>query len=213
MKSIIFSAVIILLATMDVVGQKTTVTGRNVTFVKFGNSKTSFLGTFIQRGGAKKWEEEGTRQGVARFKYRETHRDDWSVYLIDDSRGVNIQLDLHTKKVMYSDKKNRKPRSLYKITERYSGVNGWTVSNVTFGHKRGGSLGNFEYQGNKKWVEKNAKESVGFRFEEEGRDEWSVYLIDKSRGVKLQLDLHTKKIMYSDKKSPRRVQYLIKSAR
>ena len=33
-----------------------------------------------------------------------------------------------------------------------------------------------------------------FEFTEDGRDEWSVYLTDASRGVKLQLDLSQKQV-------------------
>lgn len=213
MKTILFSIAFTLLATTFMTGQSSQVNGRNVTFVKFGNSSSAFLGSYIQRGGDKQWVEEGTRQGVANFKFRETHRDDWSVYLVDESRGVNIQLDLHTKKVMYSDKKNPTRRALYNITERYQGANGWTACNVAFGHASGGVLGNFVQTNNTSWVEKNASGKAVFNFKETGRDEWSVYLKDSSRGVNIQLDLHTKKVMYSDPKSPRRVQYTIKSAR
>ena len=38
-------------------------------------------------------------------------------------------------------------------------------------------------------------------------DEWSVYRVDRSRGVKIQIDLHTRKVYYSDKNTPRRVPY------
>jgi hypothetical protein len=212
MKTLIFSIVCTLMATTFMTAQSTAVTGRNATLVKFGNSSSSFLGTYVMRGGDKQWVEEGKQQGAANFKFRETHRDDWSVYLVDDSRGVNIQLDLHTKKVMYSDKKNPTRRALYNITERYAGATGWTACNVKFGHASGGVLGSYVQTNGKSWVEKNAAGKVGFNFKETGRDEWSVYLRDDSRGVNIQLDLHTKKVMYSDKKSPRRVQYTIKSA-
>jgi hypothetical protein len=40
--------------------------------------------------------------GTVRFRFEEVQRDDWSVYLVDRSRGVNLQLDLHTRRVMYS---------------------------------------------------------------------------------------------------------------
>ncbi len=197
-----------------VIGQSTTVNGRNANFVKFGNSKTAFLGSFIQRGGAKQWAEEGTKQGVTRYKFTETHRDDWSVYLTDNSRGVNIQLDLHTKKVMYSDKKNPTRRPLYNITQQYTGANGWTVCLAEFGHASGKALGSFVQKNATDWVEQNAAGKASFKFKEEGRDEWSVYLKDASRGVKIQLDLHTKKVMYSDRNNPKaRVLYSIKSAR
>ena len=211
MRTILFSAILFLLANTDLSGQQ--VNGRNVTFVKFGNNSSSFLGSYIQRGGNKQWVEEGRKQGVANFKFQETHRDDWSVYLVDRSRGVKIQLDLHTKKVMYSDKRNSKPRVLYNITERYAGANGWTVSEVKFGNNSNRTLGSYVQKNSKSWVEKNKTGRVVFNFRETGRDEWSVYLRDDSRGVNIQLDLHTKKVMYSDKRKRRQAIYKINHAR
>ena len=214
MKTILFSAILMLTASSFLSGQRSQVNGRNVTFVKFGNAKSSFVGSFIQRGGNKQWVEEGRKQGVARFKFQETHRDDWSVYLIDRSRGVNIQIDLHTKKIMYSDRKSKRSRHLYNVTERYSGVNGWTVRGVKFMNNSNQYLGRFISKGTKNWLEQNKAGRTVFRFKEVARDEWSVYLRDDSRGVNIQLDLHTKKVMYSDKRNTRRrAIYKIQSAR
>jgi hypothetical protein len=44
-----------------------------------------------------------------------------------------------------------------------------------------------------KWVKQGAN-GEHFEFTEDGRDEWSVYLTDASRGVKLQLDLFQKQV-------------------
>lgn len=193
MKSIICSLGLLLFVVTFASGQEK-VTGENVTFIKYGDSKTAFVGTFIQRGGDLQWEEEKTKQGVAHAKFRETHRDAWSVYLTDDSRGVNIQLDLHTKKVMYSDRNNSTRRPLYTITERYAGANGWTACAVQFS-KGEGYLGGFIQNGNRSWIEVGKDGKKRWNFVETGRDEWSIYLQDKSRDMNIQLDLHTKKVM------------------
>jgi len=37
-----------------------------------------------------------------RFQFEEQDRDDWSVYLYDGSRNVDIQTDLWTGKIMYA---------------------------------------------------------------------------------------------------------------
>lgn len=189
------------------------VNGRNVTYVKFVDSSNKFAGTFVKRGGGNTWAEEGTQQGKSRYTFQETHRDDWSVYLKDASRGVNIHLDLHTKKVMYSDKSNTTRRALYKISQVYAGANGWTVCNVQFGHNSSTNLGAYVQKGGKSWVEQNKSGQTTFRFNEVGRDEWSVYLNDPARGVNIQLDLYTKKVMYSDRTtSTKRSQYKINKA-
>jgi hypothetical protein len=43
------------------------------------------------------------------------------------------------------------------------------------------------------WVETNIN-GVTFNFDEDRRDEWSAYLIDRSRGVEIQLDLYRKMV-------------------
>ena len=77
------------------------VNGENVNFLEFGQ-RGSKLGVYKQVGNTKTWKEVGSKAGSATFNFTETHRDEWSVYLHDKSRNVYIQLDLHTKKVMYS---------------------------------------------------------------------------------------------------------------
>ena len=64
--------------------------------------------------GVGRWEERGSDGNG--FQFNEDRRDDWSVYLLDPSRGVKLQLDLHTRKVMYSDSGAPSPRPLYDIT-------------------------------------------------------------------------------------------------
>jgi hypothetical protein len=60
------------------------------------------------------WVERGLPAQDDRFTFREVGRDDWSVYLRDDSRNVTIQLDLFQKKVYYSEGSGPR-RELYAI--------------------------------------------------------------------------------------------------
>lgn len=202
-RSMFFAMALIAAFTMGAQAQSSQgVNGKNVTFIKFGNSSSSFLGTYVMRGPAGQWEEEGQQQGVAKFTFKEKGRDDWSVYLRDESRAVDIQIDLHTGKVMYRDRNNREYRELFNITERYSGPNGWTCIGLKFG-QNGAPLGHFRKQSGNNWTEEGKREGdVRFNFVETGRDEWSVYLRDNSRGVNIQLDLHRKKVIYSDNSNP-----------
>ena len=74
-------------------------------------------------------------------------------------------------------------------------VNGYVAQQVYFG--RGAErLGTYFLSGTNAWEETNAQGS--FSFDEVGRDEWSVYLSDPSRGVTIQIDYFRKKIVYSD---------------
>jgi len=83
------------------------INGYSVKSVKHANK-----GLFKQTGG-KTWTEYGKRGPI--FTFKEKHRDEWSVYLHDASRNVNIQLDLHRKKVIYSVG-NGARSDLYSIT-------------------------------------------------------------------------------------------------
>ena len=91
-------------------------------------------------------------------------------------------------------------------------VNGRSVTAIEFG-QGGRKLGELRQSAPRQWVEVNASGAVAFRFDETGRDEWSVYLTDRSRGVSLQIDLHQRKVMYSDKASPPRPLYDVVAAR
>ena len=90
----------------DVTGVSAVVNGRNASRV--WASSTQFRMT-----GPGRWEERGN--DGASFAFSERYRDDWSVYLFDGSRGVSLQLDLHTRKVMYSDTGEPRRRPLYDI--------------------------------------------------------------------------------------------------
>jgi hypothetical protein len=61
-----------------------------------------------------------------------------------------------------------------------------------------------------RWVETGA-DGATFDFVEDNRDEWSIYLSDASRGVRLQLDLSKKQGFYSEGSSKKRPLYAITS--
>ena len=86
----------------------------------------------------------------------------------------------------------------------FNGVNGRNVTEVSY---PGGSI---SLRGNR-WTERNADGS--HTFAETGRDDWSVYLLDRSRGVRLQLDLHRKLVLYADGNAPMQPLYQIVDAR
>ena len=181
------------------IAQAASVNGGNVNVVSVDN------GTFRQIS-RKSWVEQN-KQGQRVFSFKETHRDAWSVYLHDASRNVRLQLDMHRKIVGYSDANNPTKRDLYRINAGSSKMSGWLVKKVTVKN------GAFVYKGNKRWVEKDASNKTVFRFTEVARDDWSVYMKDSSRNVNIQLDLHTKKVMYNVGNDPRVALYNIKRVR
>ena len=73
------------------------------------------------------------------------------------------------------------------------------------------TTGRFTMTGPQRWLERRANGKT-FNFVEVRRDQWSVYLLDSSRGVNLKIDLRNKQIFYSDTTSPRRPLYPIVGA-
>lgn len=179
-----------------------TINGRNVKSIKYKEANGA-TGVFWVSSGTN-WVEQNS--GGTRYNFREYRaRDEWSVYLKDESRNVFIQLDLWRKKVSYI--KGSTKQDLYPIylsfnknnftnagSSTSSSINGKNVSMVYF---NGGS---YKFQGASKgnmWSENGADGKVKFIFNQQMRDEWSVYLYDPKRNVKIQLDLHRKKVIYS----------------
>lgn len=84
----------LILATMPAKAQPgTDVNGWNVEWVTIGN------GSFRKQADGS-WAELDANQRPV-FRFTETNRDEWSVYLNDSSRDVQLQLDLFRRKVTY----------------------------------------------------------------------------------------------------------------
>ncbi|MDA8708768.1 PLAT/LH2 domain-containing protein [Hellea sp.] len=85
------------------------VTGYNMSSAYFNG------GRFEETGkGTGVWHEYGA-SGPARFTFKETNRDEWSVYMTDAARGVRIQLDAYRNMIGYGDS-NTPMRDQYKAT-------------------------------------------------------------------------------------------------
>ena len=205
------------------------VNGRNAASVSVGKEGRK-TGEFRQQGPGRWVEIDGSERQTYRFD--EVRRDDWSVYLIDRSRNVDLQLDLHTRKVMIGEAKGGR-RELYQILAAGTqgaqaqqgqqqqkqiqqpvldaGVSGRNAGSVSVGQK-GRKTGEFREDGRKRWIETDGSGQQTYRFDEVQRDDWSVYLIDRSRNVDLQLDLHTRKVMIGEANGGRRELYQILAA-
>ncbi|HEX4961665.1 MAG TPA: hypothetical protein VF173_12550 [Thermoanaerobaculia bacterium] len=162
-------------------------------------------GYFIQTGPLT-WRENGR---AANFEFTESARDEWSVYLDDPSRKVSIQIDLHRKKIRYSDPET--PWQDQHDVTRAASVVGWLVGYAEF--RTNSTVGSYIETGPKAWRELNAKGETVFEFVESFRDDWSVTLNHPSRRVSIRIDLHRQKILYSDPKTPWRDQYDVSIAR
>lgn len=83
------------------------------------------------------------------------------------------------------------------------GTHGLRVTRVDYAPSANGTAqGSFRRTGDRAWAEYNAAGQPLFRFVETQRDEWSVYLNDSQRPVRVQLDLYTRRVNYSDSANP-----------
>jgi len=73
-------------------------------------------------------------------------------------------------------------------------VTGYNVTLVKYTNGEVDPAGQFKRVDTKVWEEKSFTNGSINKFSEEMRDEWSVYLYDASREMKIQLDLFTKKV-------------------
>jgi hypothetical protein len=88
------------------------VTARNATVV--GVSQGGARAGEIRKVDSLRWIEFDAA-GTAVFKYDEVKRDDTSISLVDRTRGVTLQIDMRTKKVMSTDTASRRRELLYDI--------------------------------------------------------------------------------------------------
>ena len=89
----------------------TEVSAATLKLVEFGKN-SQILGVYRQID-AQNWVEKSYSSDVS-FKFQEVERDELSVYLHDPKRNIDIELDLQTHAIYYSDK-NRKDVEIYKI--------------------------------------------------------------------------------------------------
>lgn len=157
------------------------VDGRNVTSVTTKESQFSLT-------PIRQWTER-TRSGAI-FLFTETGRDDTSVHLRDDSRGVRLQIDLVRALVLYADEGAPALRPLYPITRSSAEVNGFNLVSADV------AGGRYTMTGPDAWIERG-NDGVQFTFAEERRDRQSVHLVDASRGMRLRIDLRRNLVLYA----------------
>ncbi len=161
-------------------------TGWMANRIEHGPSPDRINGVFKQIGGLA-WREEDA-EGKAVVEFDEVQRDDWSVYLRDPVRDVSIQLDLHRRKVIYAER-GKAGADLYNIANISTVLSGWLVNRVEFS-TGGAAVGMYRQTPAGGWVEDSTTQGREiYKFDETGRDDWSVYLRDTRRKLSLQLDL------------------------
>ena len=169
--------------------------GYNTNFVRFNQ------GTF-ERTYNGDWLEYGNGSNDPRFRWRVTGRDDWSIYFRDDGRNMNMQIDMHRHWIRL-EWPGHPMADQYSITEANERVNGRLVTSVNH------SAGSFRMVSPGQWRELNVAGTATYSFRETGRDQWSVYLIDDSRNMQMQIDTHRNWIRLAWSGHPMADQYQI----
>jgi len=180
--------------------------------------RATFDGGVFQQTAPGQWTEFGN--SGQNFYFEERNRDDWSVYLHDVSRNISIQIDIFRDWISYAQGDGQRT-DLYRITNSAAGsntgpansnplaaqgINGFNVIRANY------DGGLFQLMGGDEWIEVT-DDARTYRFRETQRDEWSVYMFDASRNVRLQIDIHRQMISLADGGGPHRDLYSIASAR
>ncbi|MEO0785176.1 MAG: toll/interleukin-1 receptor domain-containing protein [Pseudomonadota bacterium] len=137
------------------------------------------------------------RAGELMGTFRETNRDDWSVFMRNSNTNDPIQIDLFMGTVFTDPYTNKQP--LYTISSAstegiampeargFPGVNGETINSATLssGQQLAALKDGF-------WGLMGSSGLPTETFTETGRDEWSVYLERVSDGAPFMVDSYTK---------------------
>ena len=191
--------------------------GYDTTFVTFDT------GT-LEQASSINWIEYAVDGITPRFTWQVENRDEWSIYLTDKSRGMYMQIDMYRmwvqlswkgqpkydfKKIISAQSKN--PNISQSSTIKLGDVGEAVKSNVPKAKSNGYDTtfvkfdtGTLEQSSSINWIE-YAVDGITPRFtwQVENRDEWSIYLTDKSRGMYMQIDMYRMWVQLSWKGQPK----------
>ena len=128
------------------------------------------------------WLEVGEDPYKVLFVFKETHRDETSIYGVDGTRNMNIQFDLERRKIGL-EWPGHPMQDQYNITSVSEQTNARQISFVAM------DGATFKQEG-KNWVEFDNSGNRTHVFRESIRDMWSVYARDEGRKMDLQFDLY-----------------------
>jgi hypothetical protein len=192
------------------------VNGHNVVSVKYDK------GEWVQKN-EKTWTSwQYARESKKANIYTEIRRDESSVYLEKD--GATATLNLQTKKYTYKKKGKSQVFDIVKASSKTSveQVNAYNAAFIRYNNNGGRYVDQSVYQAPvfgitmyptwEQWHDKKDKKPR--KFQETGRDQWSIYLEDDD--AKVRIDLWTKEVFYTQlkpKKSAKKVYSVINAYR
>ena len=113
--------------------------------------EASYLGEFVQKEGGN-WIELG-KNGETRFHFKETNRDEWSIYLNDASRNIKVQLDLWQEKVYWIPNDGSPKVHLYNVMDpTEKSITGHKAKRVIFAGKEVSPTKDYAPTGDNCWT-------------------------------------------------------------
>ena len=156
------------------------VTARSVNEIEMASN-----GLRLTRTEAHKWTAFDESHNAV-MAFTETKRDAAVVYLLREDGMTTLQINLERRMVVVAPA-GQEPRDLAPVTTATSGplVNGYMLTEAAFAEGKA----RFVSTDDGLWTEYGGDGEPLAVFKEEGRDDWSVYLFDAGRNLRIQLDV------------------------
>lgn len=153
-------------------------------FVEGYNGPDYVQGMF-EKVGSGSWRESSTQEKNS-FNFKSLEESPRQILLRDNSRQMDLEIDLIAAKTRWKLTNEQNWRDLYNVTSYgaaptrifYAGFNGSTFVR-----------GSFERTNSGTWVEKNTQGQAGFEFRSVSETPDRILLSDPSRGMLLELDV------------------------
>ncbi len=141
-------------------------------------------GLRLTRTEAHKWTAFDESHNAV-MSFTETKRDDDVVYLLREDGMAALQINLERGMVLVAPS-GQEARDLAAVTTASAGplVNGYMLTEAAFAEGKA----RFASAEDGLWTEYGGDGEPMSVFKEEGRDDWSVYLFDAGRNLRIQLD-------------------------
>jgi hypothetical protein len=164
-------------------------------------------GSFFQSGPAS-WRQDENGRTTYFGELARTSRAVW-LFNATTTRSRLVKLDMYQHKVLEQNAADGLEYTRFDMESDSTKINGRIVTSVRCLNSRGAVAGGFRQIDTDQWIEFDTNHALSRVLRETNRDDWSVYLLEPSSGLALQLDLHTRKVMASAPDLPRTAVYEI----
>tara|TARA_R110000787_G_scaffold33475_15_gene87532 strand:+ start:2804 stop:4327 length:1524 start_codon:yes stop_codon:yes gene_type:complete len=182
---------------------------RQISLSRVGDLSGNVAG-YLKQIDRQTWHETDASSNRAQFTFHEEGRTQQAVFLFDHDRTMRLRIDLKGLQVTNQTLGKDEFSPIYDISaasgqparrsvsaeEEFAfGTTGFRAVTAAIGGRDGEIRGYFRQTSASTWKETAAgSPDAVFTFELEGRDLWSVYLLDRRREMRIQLDLFHRKV-------------------